>query len=549
MASLTVTWQPADGFTPITRRTTDDLPPHVKGTAYWVNHETHPSGYYYEEPNQDPVPVKFINDAWYILHFSRSERIFGTRESYHVDPNDQNVGLGHWLVNDPANPENQHTPIVQISTTNLTEYRAPSPALSESEPKTQLPETWGPTTDEPISEIVTIPGPLDNILAATLDPVVSLQGSLPLDPPQQETMSVNVTTTMPTPNPPSNGGMRGVPPTIFDGMRSHTEDFWGQFCRFKMVNRTHEAMKIPFDRVLTALTYMRGPLINDWVDQQEKNLAKRIDMSQTNWVREDNEILWNKFESAFLAAWTDTSKKQNAYDQLMRLTMNGWDVDTYIATFDCLTLAARWDSNSEGTIAKFRKGLSKGVHSKALDCDRIPRTINEWKAAAQTEVARAKEKYNAGLTGNQRRNPLKLGMYLTTQTTPRTQSNSNNSGVVPMEVDNVTGQTNFKKLTPEERAQLAKEGRCFRCRLQGHMARDCPKNTNQNTSSGARETTTENKKASTPATNNTPTITTPPTKLTQAQQIRALEEAMEDEEHVTYLDARDMGSDFWSAGA
>ena len=82
MASLSVTWQPADGFTPITRRTTNDLPPHVKGTAYWINHETRPSGYYYREANQDPVPVKFINDAWYILHFSRTEQIYGTCESY-----------------------------------------------------------------------------------------------------------------------------------------------------------------------------------------------------------------------------------------------------------------------------------------------------------------------------------------------------------------------------------------------------------------------------------------------------------------------------------
>ena len=48
-----------------------------------------------------------------------------------------------------------------------------------------------------------------------------------------------------------------------------------------------------------------------------------------------------------------------------------------------------------------------------------------------------------------------------------------------------------------------------------------------------------------------PTITntTISTKLTRAQQIRALEEAMEDEERAEYLDARDMGSDFWSAGA
>ena len=547
MASFSVTWQPADGFTRIERRTTDDLPPHVKGTAYWVNHSTRPSGYYYEEPNQEPVPVEFINDAWYILHFANTERIYGTRASYRVDPNDPNIGLGRWYNNDPANPNNQITPTVQIQTTNLTDYRAPSPNHSDSEPENQPTETWGPQ-NEPFDEAVVAPGPLDEALAAALDPIVSLQGSLPLDPPQQEPMSVNVTTTAPAQNLPSSGGMRGVPPTIFDGTRSHADEFMGQFRRFKMVNRAHEAMKVPYDRVLTALTYMRGPLINDWIDQQEKKLDERTDKTKRTHVQESDEVLWNEFETAFLAAWTDTSKKQNAYDQLMRLTMNGWDMDTYIATFDRLTLAAGWDSNSEGTIAKFREGLSKGVHSKALDRDHIPRTIDEWKAAARTEVARAKEKYNAGLTGNQHRNSPKSGNY-NTPTTSRTQLNSNNNGIVPMEVDSATGQTNFKKLTPEERQQLTKEGRCFRCRLQGHMARDCPKNLNRNFN--ARETTTNDK--STKPTPNTkePTITntTASTKLTRAQQIRALEEAMEDEERAEYLDARDMGSDFWSAGA
>ena len=323
----------------------------------------------------------------------------------------------------------------------------------------------------------------------------------------------------------------------------------GQFRQFKMVNRLHEAMKVPYDRVLTALTYIQGPLINDWVDQQEKKLESRVDTSKTNWVLETNEILWTEFEAAFLAAWTDISKKQNAYNQLMRLTMNGWDVDTYIATFDCLTLAAGWDQSSEGTIAKFREGLSKGVHSKALDRDHIPRTINKWKAAAWTEVARAKEKYNTGLTGNQHRNPPKPGTYSNVPTSSCAQQGSNNNGVVPMEVDNATGQTNFKKLTPEERIQLVKEGCCFRCRLQGHMARNCPKNTNRNTNSNARETTTETKDSDPPPTTSTSTNNTPSTKLTRAQQIRALEEAMEDEERATYLDARDMGSDFWSARA
>ena len=267
-----------------------------------------------------PIAYELASDTYYglgivtyILHFSCSEWIFGTHESYQVDLNDQNVGLGCWLINDPTHPDNQHTPVIQIVTTNLTEHQAPSPVSSESAPDTHQSETWGPAADEPIAA----PGPLDEALAATLNPVVSLQGSLPLDPPQPEIMSANVTTIASAPNPPSNGGMRGVPPTIFNGTQSHAEDFWGQFRRFKMVNRTHDAMKVPFDRVLTALTYMRGPLINDWVDQQEKKLASRIDTSTTNWVLETNEILWNEFETAFLTAWTDTSKKQNAYDQLM----------------------------------------------------------------------------------------------------------------------------------------------------------------------------------------------------------------------------------------
>ena len=223
-------------------------------------------------------------------------------------------------------------------------------------------------------------------------------------------------------------------------------------------------------------------------------------------------------------------------------------MDTYIAMFDWLASAAGWDLDSEGTITKFREGLSKGVHSKALDRNHIPRTIEEWKAAARTEVAWAKEKYSVGLTRNQRWNPPKPGIYSNTQTPTRAQPNSNNSGIVPMEVDNATGQTNFKKLTPEEQTQLAKEGRCFQCQLQGHMAHDCLKNTNRNPNSNAHETTIENKNSNAPS-KPPPTNTTPPTTLTKAQQIRALEEAMDDEEHATYLDSRDMGVDFWSARA
>jgi hypothetical protein len=47
----------------------------------------------------------------------------------------------------------------------------------------------------------------------------------------------------------------------------------------------------------------------------------------------------------------------------------------------------------------------------------------------------------------------------------------------------------------------------------------------------------------------TAAIATPPSRamLTKAQQIAALEEAMTEEERGEYLDARDMGQDFYSA--
>ena len=62
---------------------------------------------------------------------------------------------------------------------------------------------------------------------------------------------------------------------------------------------------------------MQGPLINDWVDGQEQKLANCIDHTKANWVHKDNKTLWTKFETVFRAAWTDMSKKQNAYDQLL----------------------------------------------------------------------------------------------------------------------------------------------------------------------------------------------------------------------------------------
>ena len=117
-------------------------------------------------------------------------------------------------------------------------------------------------------------------------------------------------------------------------------------------------------------------MINDWVNAQESQLSDHTDTTKPNHVREDDEVLWTEFETAFKDAWTDTSKKQNVYDQLMKLTMAGWDIDTYIATFERLALTAGWALDAEGTIVQFREGLSKGIHSCYVRVEHLARL--EW---------------------------------------------------------------------------------------------------------------------------------------------------------------------------
>ena len=189
-------------------------------------------------------------------------------------------------------------------------YQAPDHTDLESgpectpSPQSENKNTWGPATNIPIEvdhpSNLTPADPEIEAITAAFDPIASLQGPLPLDPPAAPSgMSVNVTTTAPVTNPPLNGGMRGVSPAIFDGTWSHTNEFCSQFHQYKLVNCTHDSMVKPFNKVLTALTYIWGQMINNWVNSQEQCLTDQINMTKHGWVHKDNEILWQEFEMAF----------------------------------------------------------------------------------------------------------------------------------------------------------------------------------------------------------------------------------------------------------
>ena len=59
-------------------------------------------------------------------------------------------------------------------------------------------------------------------------------------------------------------------------------------------------------------------------------------------------------------------------------------------------------------------------------------------------------------------------------------NNEYNGSSSPLNEMNTTINTvKFTKLTPEQREQLRREGKCFKCRQAGHMVNTCPTNVNR----------------------------------------------------------------------
>jgi hypothetical protein len=310
-----------DGLVAVTCRASDDLPPHVKGTAQWGSIDRHPSSYYILNPQatssrDSHIVVKFINDQWFTLSWFTRDTTYATRRSYAIN-RENNIGLGWWNETDPTHPS---------YTTGITRAGYRFPTLRTPTTNTETP-----------AETVQITKP----------PTETYE---PLDFPDIQ-MTANATTVQQNnATAVTTGGLLGMSPPIFDGTRSKGTIFWNTLICYKLLNRNNTAISNPFNHILTALSYMRGQLIDDWVDMQSKWLERRINPAIAGHLADTDETLWNEFEGAFLDAWKDSARVTTAEDQLNKLTMKGLDVDIYITAFTRLATAAEFELNSKALV-------------------------------------------------------------------------------------------------------------------------------------------------------------------------------------------------------
>jgi hypothetical protein len=274
------------------------------------------------------------------------------------------------------------------------------------------------------------------------------------------------------------GKLRGETPDIFTGNRSKSQTFIRQFNLHLGLNDNHEIMQSPYLRTMYALSLIKGPLVDDWVHDQVEETRAKVNRA-INPVGRDEDVLWTDFEAAFTTAFTDTAKAQNAHSALGQLKMRGNDLDTYISTFRHLAKDAGCSITDVAVQHMFLRGLDQGLLSAVLDRETQPTTMEGWENAARRE----KEKYT-----------LKQAMlhptsqkyrWIAQQQHGRSQQQHHgshrnghrrhpNDMPVPMDVDPpVFAQVN-RAYTEEQKNQFRKEGRCFECNQQGHMARFCP---------------------------------------------------------------------------
>jgi Retrotransposon gag protein len=114
------------------------------------------------------------------------------------------------------------------------------------------------------------------------------------------------------------------------------------------MNPLADIMKQPYACVAMALSLIHGPKVDDWVDEQLNNLELKIRTTPRS-----DETLWTEFEAAFTNAFTDTAKKEDAYQKLKHLKMKDESVNDYIMSFNSLATKAGWELNNEGMIDAF----------------------------------------------------------------------------------------------------------------------------------------------------------------------------------------------------
>jgi len=352
----------------VNRHQQDDLPEHVKGQVYFEDtSQSVNTGYYLNTPKKKHIVVEFIcttegEDYWTTLYWSGTSNYWYTAAEALIRKD--SIFVSWWKIEDPQHP--QYTAPVDSPAEEL-EYTDPleevilgglhhiatlqgSQSFIEQEPilpqikaavelGLHIPLDIPPVATEPITVATSGFNTLDYI--PMLQPV---QASV-----SQSGQTITVATS-------TNGGLKGTPPAPFDGDRKKSHAFLIAFAIYHFTNRKNEAMSNPATHVTTCLTFMQGDMMEPWKEEQMYKLQAHI----AGGTDETDEDHWIAFEQDFKVSFTNTNRKNKAFNKLTTLKQKE-SLDIFISKFKRLATAAGVVLNNHGTIYLFKKGLKPAL--------------------------------------------------------------------------------------------------------------------------------------------------------------------------------------------
>ncbi len=227
------------------------------------------------------------------------------------------------------------------------------------------------------------------------------------------------------------------------------------------MNPNADVMTNPYRRTMTFLSYIRGPLVDDWVQEQAQWLVDQVQGG----VLQTKENLWQTINIRFRQVYTDPAESAKAQHELKTLHMVKDNLDNFISRFQNLANKAGYDLDQRVTLDLFQNGLPNNI---VWNCVKFDHPYN-W--ATWTDSARTQHEEYIQLSNRLKGNKVMGGTreQWTNALTHRQDPNA-------MDLSRTRARAT---MTEDEKTKRIKEGKCFRCDQKGHISRFCPQKNNR----------------------------------------------------------------------
>ena len=301
MASIHIRFDDDDDSRQVTTRKLPDLPTALTGPAEWKVHRKSRRNSYVlrlQEEDSDggqPVsyelPVEYINYCWYGLNWNEALKQYFTSNKELLPEGFGGLHRGQPPADEPG--PSTIPPPAQI----LGEPLQAGTTFTQGIHSVFFGTTTNPTS---LSSPITPTAPASTTPQAQVS--VAPQSQIPTMSAQPVTAQATITTPV-----DDKTNLRGKQPPTLDETRSKADNFWRAFKIYRILNKETNTIKNPFHRTTLAISFITGPNVDDWAEHQLDQLEEKTSLANPNRYADTDERLWTEFETAFQAAYQDTT--------------------------------------------------------------------------------------------------------------------------------------------------------------------------------------------------------------------------------------------------